>query len=125
MNARRSLCLIGLSTAAALLSATQTGWAQEAPAGADLRIVSASYGRPNAANARDFSERLQQTCGDHAVACQSFCSRSVTGAAPGLQIPFTPRPVCRVVYRCGEGRLTRAIETDDGDIIALSCRPDR
>jgi hypothetical protein len=127
MNARRSLGLVGLFTAAALLSAAQAGWAQEPDdVQVQLRIVSASYGRPNATNVRDFSKRLQQTCGDHAVACQSFCSRNVTGAAPGLlpnlRIPYVPHPVCRVIYRCGEG-LTRATETDDGDIIALNCKP--
>lgn len=103
--------------------AAQTSWAQ-APLATHLRIVSASYGPPRAARAKDFSERLQQTCGDNAVACQSFCSKTLTGSAPGFRVPFTARPVCRVIYRCGEG-LTRAAETDDGDMIALSCRQDR
>jgi hypothetical protein len=128
MNARRSLCWLGLSTAAALLSVAQTCWAQAPDDDAPLRIVSASFGLPNATHAKDFSNRLQQTCGDHSVACQSFCAPSVTGVAPGLvpglRIPFTAHPVCRVIYRCGEG-LTRATETDDGDIIALSCKPRR
>ena len=133
MNARRRLCLVGLSATVMVLASTQASWAQ-APADGPLRIVSASYGRPNAANARNFSARLQQTCGDNAVVCQSFCSKNMTGAAPGLipgmglvpavRVPFMAHPVCRVVYRCGEG-ITRASETDDGDIIALSCRPGR
>lgn len=120
MNAPRSLCVFGLSAAAGLLLAARTSWAQ-APVATHLRIVSASYGPPRAARARDFSERLQQTCGEDAVACQSFCSKTLTGAAPGFHVPFTARPVCRVIYRCGAG-LTRATETDDGDMIALSCR---
>jgi hypothetical protein len=123
MRARRLFCVEGLSIAAGTFLVVQTGWAQPAVEN-PLRIISASYGPPRAARAQDFSRRLQQTCGDHAVACQSFCSQGLTGSAPGLHIPFTARPVCRVIYRCGEG-LTRATETDDGDIIALNCKPDR
>jgi hypothetical protein len=122
MRAQWSFCVAGLSAAAMLLS-VQAGWAQAA-AEAQLRIVSASYGAPRGARVRDFADRLQQTCGDHAVACQSFCSKPMTGGAAGLRLPFSGRPVCRVIYRCGEG-LTRATETDDGDMIALSCKPER
>lgn len=123
IRTRRSFCAAALSISAGLLLGAQTCSAQTA-VGNELRIVSASFGRPHAAHAQDFSERLQQICGDHGVACQSFCSKSLTGADPGLHVPFTARPVCRVIYRCGEG-LTQAAETEDGEIIALSCRQGR
>lgn len=120
MRARRSFSVAGLTLAAGMLLSAQACLAQTAVEN-QLRIVSASYGRPNAARAQDFSERLQQVCGEHAVVCQSFCAKSLTGAAAGMHIPFTGRPVCRVIYRCGEGA-TEASETDDGEIIALSCK---
>jgi hypothetical protein len=123
MRAHRSLCLSGLSVAAGLLLAVQTCWAQAAVE-TQVRIVSASYGAPRSTRAQDFSKRLEQTCGDHSVSCQSFCSAAFTGLTPRLRIPFSAPPVCRVIYRCGEGH-TRATETEDGDMIALSCKPER
>lgn len=123
MRARRAFCVAGLTLAAGMLLGVQACLAQAAVE-TQLRIVSASYGRPSATHTQDFSERLQQICGDHAVVCQSFCSKSLAGSGSGLHIPFTGHPVCRVIYRCGDGSV-EASETDDGEIIALSCKPRR
>jgi hypothetical protein len=116
----RSLGLAGLAGVGALLLAGGPLRA-DAPPDNLLRIVSATYGQPGATRARDFSDRLQRTCGDHAVSCESFCSRDLVGTSSSWRLPFSAHPVCRVVYRCGEG-VTRATETDGDELIMLNCK---
>jgi hypothetical protein len=91
----------------------------------DISIVTALYGPASAPRPRDFTVRLQQTCGDRATTCESFCSSALIGRPkPEVHLPFSPRPICRVVYRCGDD-VTRAIEADDNDTLVLSCRQPR
>jgi hypothetical protein len=105
------------------LSAATGAFAQASPDNR-LRIVTATFGKPGATRVRDFSDRLQRSCGDGAVSCESFCSKAMVGAgSSALRMPFEAHPVCRVVYRCGEG-ITRASETDEGDMLVLNCRQD-
>jgi hypothetical protein len=92
-----------------------------APSG-PVQIVSAVYGPPSAVRPHDFTERLTQFCGAGVSACETFCSRaSIGGRTDGFRLPFSPRPICRVIYRCG-GDLTKATEADEGETIILSCR---
>lgn len=94
------------------------------PAFADssIQIVAATFGKASAAHPFDFSERLQQVCGGASAHCESFCTEAFTGGPrPGISLPFSAPPICRVIYRCGM-QATRAIETDKGDSIVLNCR---
>jgi hypothetical protein len=96
--------------------------AQDTPG---IAIVAAFYGPASAPRPRDFSARLQQTCGDRSTTCESFCSSALIGRPkPEMRLPFGPRPICRVVYRCGS-EVTRAGEADDNDTLILSCRQPR
>jgi hypothetical protein len=87
-----------------------------------IHIVSAQYGRPNVSRVRDFSDRLQNTCGPSASYCEAFCSDATAGVVGGgLHWPFSHRPVCRVTYRCGVDT-TRAVDAEQGETIVLQCR---
>jgi len=86
-----------------------------------IQIVSALYGPPDARHPSDFTEHLAATCGAGATSCEVFCRPALTGRPgynPGL---FNgPRPVCQVIYRCGDGR-TKTAESDEGDVLSLGC----
>jgi hypothetical protein len=90
-----------------------------------IQIVKALYGPPGAANPRDFSVRLQQTCGEKSGVCESYCSKALVGVShQRLRPPFSAPPVCRVIFRCGESE-TRATEADSNETLVLSCRDGR
>jgi hypothetical protein len=117
--------IAGIVCAASLTFMAGVAGAGPEQAGPLLHIVSATYGAPGSSRARDFSESLQATCGDQSVSCESFCSKTLVKSAqrwPGL--PFHGQPVCRVVYRCGEG-VTRATEAETGDLITMNCSRER
>jgi hypothetical protein len=84
-----------------------------------IQIVSALYGPPAARRPADFSERLAATCGAGATSCDVFCRSALTGLYK-RGIFGGPRPVCQVVYRCGDGRTSTA-ESDQGEVLSLRC----
>jgi hypothetical protein len=87
-----------------------------------IQVVSALYGKPNAARPVNFTARLQQTCGPSATDCEAFCSNAFVGHThQGLSLPFSPGSICRVTYRCG-AQSTLVTDAERNDLIVLTCR---
>ena len=87
-----------------------------------IQIVSALYGPPDAIRPVNFAARLQQACGDAATDCQVFCSNAFVGRSDGgVRLPFGPRAICRVTYRCG-AETTLVTDAEKNEYIVLSCR---
>ena len=88
-----------------------------------ITIISATFGVPNSSRPVTFTDRLQRVCGNASTHCEAYCSPDTigSGVGRGLHIPFSPRPVCRVTYRCGEDR-TLAVDVDKNDVLVLSCQ---
>jgi hypothetical protein len=108
--------------ALALAALAPTAGASDAPP--TVQIVSALYGAPHASRPYDFSQRLAATCGADATSCEAFCTPAGTGARRHHRWAFGARPICRVVYRCSDGR-TKATEASEDDTIFLGCAPPR
>jgi hypothetical protein len=107
-----------MALAAGLASAS----AAPAQAPAPIQVVSALYGAPNAARPVNFTARLRETCGEYASDCQAFCSNAFVGRGERAHLlPFGPRPICRVTYRCG-AQATLVTDAERNDYMVLSCR---
>lgn len=108
---------MALALAAGLSSAATAGES------ASIQVVSALYGPRHASRPYDFTDRLQATCGAGATSCEAFCTPAGTGAHRRhhfWNFGGGGRPLCRVVYRCSDGR-TRATEVEQDDTIYLGC----
>jgi hypothetical protein len=91
------------------------------PAAGPIQIVSALYGWRDDTRPVDFTARLQSLCGGAADHCETFCSPAFIGERPRARFVHPDgRPVCRVMYRCGE-TATLSSETERDDTILLSC----
>lgn len=123
MSALKYVPVLGALLGLCLVFAPQASWSDTPEMAANLRIVSAYYGKPGASHPFDFSLRLQQTCGDRSTTCESFCSKAQIGGPRSglLKMPFHAAPVCRVVYRCGQ-ETTLTAESEDGETLTLSCK---
>ncbi|MEO7026805.1 MAG: hypothetical protein ABI056_04540 [Caulobacteraceae bacterium] len=118
LSSRMSLPLLcAASLAGAIAFAGPAAAAVEGP----VVVVSALYGSGKTTQPVDFADRLAESCGRNISYCQAFCSRAaagIVGRRPGL---WGGRPLCRVVYRCGD-QMTRAVEAMDNESFTLSCR---
>jgi hypothetical protein len=114
----RTAAAVGFGVVLALAGGVSAaGAAGETPT---IQVVSALYGARHASRPFDFTDRLQGTCGAEASSCETFCTPAGTGARKRHHWGFGGRPICRVVYRCSDGR-TKATEADEDDTLFLSC----
>jgi hypothetical protein len=110
-------------SAIVLLGAAASGLPAAAETLGPIQVVSAVFGPRNDSDPLDFSKRLQASCGDSSTYCDAFCSEASVGAArAGLRPHLGWRPICRVVYRCGE-QTTRTTEAARNETFTLNCRP--
>jgi hypothetical protein len=117
--------ILSAASRSILLQISILAWAVAptiAHAESPIQVVDATFGRPSETRPHNFSGRLQQLCGESTSYCEAFCSEAIIGSArSGFSLPFTARPICRIIYRCGS-EATQAFEADKGELIVLNCR---